>query len=359
MAERKAPSRRLQNSKQDSTRRQATSRRSTTEKQTPSRRNDVIRCENCGEDYSVTYKRCPFCDERPGRSGISGRRVAGGGYGPAVHPVQVIGLVISLVLIIAALFIVFKYVGPLIFNNEDAVGSGSSMDSSQTDSSNTSQIPSGDSSADGSGTQTGDGSSTSSSGGTSQSELPQTTVQSLTLSRTEFTLQPSEQYQVTATVAPSGTKVTWSSSDSSIMTVDEDGIVKNVNTSSELVKATLTATAGDKSAECVVFCKGSGTGGSTSGSSGSSSGSTSGNSGSSGGTSSTGPVAANTPGTISNAGNGLNVRSGPGSSYEKVASIKNGDKIIILEDTGSGWYKIDYGGGGVGYVSSDYVTVGG
>ena len=36
-------------------------------RQAPPRRNDVIRCENCGEEYSVTYKRCPFCDERPGR----------------------------------------------------------------------------------------------------------------------------------------------------------------------------------------------------------------------------------------------------------------------------------------------------
>ena len=28
--------------------------------QEPIRRNDVIRCEKCGEDYSVTYKSYPF-----------------------------------------------------------------------------------------------------------------------------------------------------------------------------------------------------------------------------------------------------------------------------------------------------------
>ena len=27
-------------------------------------RSTVIRCPNCGEDYSVTYKRCPFCEEK-------------------------------------------------------------------------------------------------------------------------------------------------------------------------------------------------------------------------------------------------------------------------------------------------------
>ena len=43
-------------------------------------RNETIRCENCGEYYAVTYKRCPFCDERPGR-GFSGKRVAGNTWG--------------------------------------------------------------------------------------------------------------------------------------------------------------------------------------------------------------------------------------------------------------------------------------
>ena len=27
-------------------------------------RNETIRCENCGEYYAVTYKRCPFCEEQ-------------------------------------------------------------------------------------------------------------------------------------------------------------------------------------------------------------------------------------------------------------------------------------------------------
>ncbi|MGI5962146.1 MAG: SH3 domain-containing protein [Lawsonibacter sp.] len=341
MAERNTPSRRVQS--RSSTSRQTSSRHSASEKQSTNRRNDVIHCENCGEDYSVTYKRCPFCDERPGRTGIGGRRVAEHGYGPSVHPVQVIGLVISLVLIIAALFIVFKYMGPLLFGSKQPTGS-SSINSSQGTGEDSSQTQ-----PDGS-VSTPDGSTSSGN------ELPEpdpqpdsstVTVDSITLSRTEFTLKAGEEYQLGATVSPAGAEVAWSSSDPNVVTVDSDGIVKNVNASSALKKATITATAGDKSVECVVFCRGSGTDGSSSESGGAPSGTTS------------GPVAANTPGTISNAGSGLNVRSGPGSTYDKVASIKNGDKITILEDTGSGWYKIDYGGGKTGYVSSDYVTVGG
>ena len=32
-------------------------------KQNTRGRNGLIHCDNCGEDYSSTYKRCPFCDE--------------------------------------------------------------------------------------------------------------------------------------------------------------------------------------------------------------------------------------------------------------------------------------------------------
>lgn len=31
------------------------------------RENETVRCRYCGEHYSVTYKRCPFCNERPQR----------------------------------------------------------------------------------------------------------------------------------------------------------------------------------------------------------------------------------------------------------------------------------------------------
>ena len=26
-------------------------------------KNDLVKCEYCGEMYSVTYKHCPFCNE--------------------------------------------------------------------------------------------------------------------------------------------------------------------------------------------------------------------------------------------------------------------------------------------------------
>lgn len=110
--------------------------------------------------------------------------------------------------------------------------------------------------------------------------------------------------------------------------------MSNVNTGSSQVKVTITATAGDKTAECVVFCRaGGGAGSSSSG----------------------------TTGTVTGAGSGLFVRSGPGSGNEAIATILEGNTVTILEDMGNGWYRISFIGSGgratEGYVSKDYIKV--
>ena len=61
-------------------------------------------------------------------------------------------------------------------------------------------------------------------------------------------------------------------------------------------------------------------------------------------------------GTIINAENGLNIRSGPGREHSVVASANNGAEITILGEE-NGWYHINYGGSNTGYVSKDYVSV--
>lgn len=289
-------------------------------KQEPIRRTDVIRCEKCGEDYSITYKRCPFCDERPGGTQrIGGRRVAGGGYRRS-NPLQIAVMVLSVVLIITAAFIVFTTLAPLFGKDSpDSSQSQGASSSIQTD------ISSSDSSDD-----------VSDGGDSSQTELPVVSVNSITLNQSDFTLKANESHQITAAVDPADAAITWSSSNESAAVVSDDGTVTNINTGSSQVKVTITATAGDKSAECTVYCRGG-----SSASSGASAGST---------------------GKITGADSGLNVRSGPGSSYEAIASLSNGTSVKILEDTGSGWYKISFSGAGgkttEGYVSRDFVSVG-
>lgn len=50
----------------------------------------------------------------------------------------------------------------------------------------------------------------------------------------------------------------------------------------------------------------------------------------------------------------LNVRSGPGTGYSVVDTVKNGEIVVILEKATSEWYRINHDGT-VGYVSSRYL----
>ncbi|MGY5266649.1 MULTISPECIES: N-acetylmuramoyl-L-alanine amidase [Clostridia] len=76
---------------------------------------------------------------------------------------------------------------------------------------------------------------------------------------------------------------------------------------------------------------------------------------------STTPPPTNPGETVKNTGvvtaTSLNVRSGYGSSYSKIGTLSNGAKVEIVESK-NGWHKIKYNGG-YGYVSGDYIKIGG
>ena len=106
-------------------------------------------------------------------------------------------------------------------------------------------------------------------------------------------------------------------------------------------------------ATCDVHCKPANTSsGSGSEGSGETGGSTGGNT--------SGPVDANTPGTSTNAGNGLNVRSGPGTDYAVIGGLSNGTWVVVLSQQ-NGWYQVLYRNSSdqaaIGYVSADYLTL--
>ncbi len=281
-------------------------------RQNSARRTDVIRCENCGEDYSVTYRRCPFCDERPGRAGVSGKRVAntrGGGYGRPASALRITSWIISFALILCAGLIVVRFMGAPIFGgkNPDNSSSGSQNGSASTSKSG----------------------GTSSGGGASEPQTPK--VESVVLNTLDVTLDSGKTTQLTASVLPAGVEepITWSSSDNSVATVDANGLVTNVYAGTAKPSVTITASCGGFSAKCTVYCNPKPTAPSTNGQ----------------------------RGTIVGAEGGLNIRSGPGTTYEKVASATNGSTVTILGEE-NGWYHVRYNGDKTGYVSKDFVSIG-
>lgn len=329
-----------------------------TKQQENNRRSDVIRCEFCGEDYSVTYRHCPFCDDMAGSSaggragGRGGKRVAtnkrGGGYGGAIQPVQIIGIALSVILIIAAMYIVYTVISPLLSGGKDPVSSQSGVQSSVS----TSQPGVSQSQPDVS--QPDPSVSTSQVPDPSTSSGVVTPIVSATgikLNKTDITLAANEVFRLQATVTPadSDDTVVWTSSNEAAAKVAEDGTVTNVHTGSGQVQVTITAKAGNVTATCVVRCKPGSTGGNT-GSTGN------GNTGSEG----TATTISGT-GVVTGTSTGLFVRKGPGSNYEAQDTAENGAELTLLEDTGTGWYKVSYTGLGgrttTGYVSKDYIKV--
>lgn len=53
--------------------------------------------------------------------------------------------------------------------------------------------------------------------------------------------------------------------------------------------------------------------------------------------------------------NVLNVRSGPGTSYSRIATVNHGE-IVMLRSTANGWSRILYNGTKLGYVSSQFLS---
>ncbi len=67
-----------------------------------------------------------------------------------------------------------------------------------------------------------------------------------------------------------------------------------------------------------------------------------------------------TAATVVNASSGLRVRSGPGTTYDIVASLYNGNRISVIAPADNGWYNISFTGTGgttlTGYIMGDYIS---
>ncbi|OUN24378.1 SH3 domain-containing protein [Pseudoflavonifractor sp. An85] len=341
----------------------------------------LIHCSTCGEDYSATYKFCPFCggynappepvqdveeapvepaatpkqsapSKRPApkqsapqpqkyqfdgqdvfdqsegdnAGGKGGKRLASGGSQrptppPPINWPRLITFLCSLVIIAAALVIVFTVLYPHL---------------RQVSNPNATDAPAVTATVSPSEAGTEDG------------------LNGMSLDTVDLTLQAEQSHSLTLTFDPvdwRGT-VTWTSSDETCATVNEDGVVTNVNTSGTQRRAIITATAGTQTVTCTVYCQ-------------------------SGAVSTpkpvitaqpepsqsvetgTGDIANGSKGVIVNASSGLRVRSGPGTSYDVAASLSNGDPITVVSYAGDGWYEITYAGSNgtkTGYIMGEYIS---
>ena len=220
----------------------------------------MIHCDRCGEDYSSTYKRCPFCEEmdyearqaryddedqyengwyegedgedfseeeapvRRGGSRLSGGRAPrrGGGYGGGPSLPGIIARVVSVALIIAAAIIVITIIMPLVSKGHAEPGSSLPPES---------EPPVTESQTPGPEDTTPPAESVQPSAQPSP-EIPEgQTATGFTLNYTEFSFSDRYPDPVTlrATFTPAGTTgaITWTSSDPDVASVDANGRVSH------------------------------------------------------------------------------------------------------------------------------------
>ena len=295
------------------------------------------KCPACGEKYSDTYRTCPFCEEEKNlRRGKSPRRRGGHRVSPGgpsfLSPVLVAAIVLMALLLLYLLF--GKAIGEKLGWGRNPAGS---------------EDPGIVSSQDGS--SSGASSSGASSGGASSSgeepavdpepagltyEAAFALPDGLTLSKTDYSTNVGDP-AVTLSVSGGSGSYTWLSEDEAIATVSDSGAV----TAAANGTVNILVTDGNRKAVCIVRVKGGGT-----------------------------PV---TPepepspsgtlrlgaATVINAPGGVNVRSGPGTENEAIASLVNGNSVTVKADAGNGWYEISFAGnGGVetsGYVKGEFL----
>ena len=348
------------------------------------------RCPVCGERYSDTYKECPFCEEEeywedeqqePARRPIlrEGVRSPGGHGGHGGRSAYSIVTPILLVLIVLmALLLVYLLYGDKLFGKDKdpednkpgitepqqpdgstpAPGNTPAVDPGETDGPDASgdpgaeepgtdapELPGTSTAPEGSGTTPG-----GSSGGMSYASaaaLPG----GLTLNSTDFTRNVSEGAYKLRVSGGTGT-YTWISENPSIATVGSDGTITPVAAGITNV----VVTDGSKRAICIVRV----TGGSAPSGGGTTSGGTTSGGTTSGGTTSGGSLKAGKA-VVVNGGNGVRVRSGPGTNYDILATVPNGGSVRIVRSTGTDdWYEITFSNvGGVtttGYMKGEFLA---
>lgn len=302
------------------------------------------RCPVCGEKYSDTYRDCPFCEEEEAlREGEKLRRSSRGGRRAIARSRQfslITPTLIVLILIMAGLLVYLLYGDqlaeklrkddePATLPTEDVTTVKPTPTQPEEPTEEPVEEPQPSEEPGTMPEETTPGTSTDELDYDKMMALPS----GLSLSKTDFTLkQVGESYTIKAS-GGSGS-YTWVSEDDGIASVDGSGKVTAISKGT----VNVVVSDGSKKAVCIVRCDvAAGT---------------------------QNPAPSTTPSDsgslkagaakVVNGGNGVRVRSGPGTSYDILATIPNGGSVRVVESAGDGWYKITFAAAG-GATTSGYM----
>ena len=83
---------------------------------------DLIRCPVCGEKYSSSYRRCPFCEEEDRPRKVSGKRRGGHHVAERKHTHSARGPLIAVLLVVLVVFSWYLFGGKFMEKIQDDSG---------------------------------------------------------------------------------------------------------------------------------------------------------------------------------------------------------------------------------------------
>ena len=199
-----------------------------------------VKCGRCDRRYSALRSRCPHCGARKNRDGKASTVESNTRWQ------VIVGAVVLLAIIAAAVILI-----SISLKNKEPEASGGQTKPTPASSTPGSGVVSVDGTDPTPDVLPGSEPTPTPTAPPTPTPTPEPVVNSITLSREDFTLsQVGEQYTITATISPAGTKATivWISENPDVATVDENGTVTAVNKGT----TTVSATAGGVIQECIV-----------------------------------------------------------------------------------------------------------
>ena len=196
---------------------------------------DLIKCPVCGEKYSSSYRRCPFCEEEDRPRKVSGKRRGGHHVAERKHTHSARGPLIAVLLVVLVIFSWYLFGGKFMEKiQEDRANDVENVDPAPVDPTPPvveepePTTPTVDPSALTVGTNVG------------------TTLKKDDSGRFDCTIRMSDSIQLI--LRGTDAAVTWSSEDTSVVTVSADGKLKPVKAGT----ANVTASVGGATVRCVV-----------------------------------------------------------------------------------------------------------
>ena len=200
---------------------------------------DLIKCPVCGEKYSSSYRRCPFCEEEDRPRKVSGKRRGGHHVAERKHTHSARGPLIAVLLVVLVVFSWYLFGGKFMEKiQEDRANDVENVDPAPVDPTPDEpappvvepepETPTVDPSALTVGTNVG------------------TTLKKDDSGRFDCTIRMSDSIQLI--LRGTDAAATWSSEDTSVVTVSADGKLKPVKAGT----ANVTASVGGTTVRCVV-----------------------------------------------------------------------------------------------------------